>query len=102
MALDPNGVAFTNFGGSLLDAGRRINRSGIGLSSNSRQALENFYANSTSLFNQLYTNAESSANNNVKQILALRSKYSYLVKGGPFDTSGVSSSSTGTTVNETA
>jgi len=68
-----------NAGGSLLEAGRRINRSGIGMSANSRMLLEGFYNNATALFNQLYTRTENGELNNVKQILALRSKYAHLV-----------------------
>lgn len=92
-----------NAGGSLLDAGRRINRSGIGMSENSRRMLEGFYNNSSAIFNQLYTRAENAEVANIMQIQALRSKYSYLVKGGPFDetNTNVSPSTNGTNVNTT-
>lgn len=68
-----------DMGGSLLDAGRRINRSGIGLSANSRAVLESFFDGGISLFNQLYNKAENGEASNTATILALRSKYSYLV-----------------------
>lgn len=76
MAQDASGLAFTNAGGSILDAGRRINRSGIGLSSSSRQGLETFFSGATGLFNQLYSATVNQASNNATQILALRSQYS--------------------------
>ena len=79
------GSSILNMGGSLLDAGRRINRSGIGMSANSRALLEGFYNNASAIFNQLYTKAENGEVTNQMQILALRSKYSYLAVGGPFD-----------------
>lgn len=97
-----NGYSILSAGGSLLDAGRRINRSGIGMSQSSRQLLEGFYNNSSAIFNQLYTKAENGEVTNQMQILALRSKHSYLVKGGPFDevSNTVSASSTtGTNVD---
>lgn len=65
--------------GGLLESGRRINRSGIGMSAGSRQLLESFYNNATAMFNQLYTRAENSEAINVTTILALRSKYAHLV-----------------------
>lgn len=71
-------------GASLLEIGRSAFQSSsrygrIGLSASSRQQLESFYSNATTLFNTLYTNAEDQEVNNIKQILALRSKYKYLV-----------------------
>lgn len=69
--------------GGLLEVGRNAfqsNRYGrIGLSASSRQQLESFYNNASTLFNTLYTSAEDQEVNNVRTILALRSKYSYLV-----------------------
>lgn len=99
------GTSILNAGGSLLDAGRRINRSGIGMSASSRQLLEGFYNNASAIFNQLYTKAENGEATNQMQILALRSKYSYLAMGGPFDeerNTVTPSTTTGTNVNETA
>lgn len=96
-----SGMSILTAGGSLLDAGRRINRSGIGMSANSRQMLEGFYNNSSAIFNQLYTKTENAEVANQMNILALRSKHSYLVKGGPFDetNTNVSASSNGTNVD---
>lgn len=70
---------------SLLDSGRAafsfLARKGIkiGMSQSSRQQLEGFYNNGTALFNQLYNAAENKEVNNTTAILALRSKFSYLV-----------------------
>jgi hypothetical protein len=97
------GYSILNAGGSLLDAGRRINRSGIGMSANSRAALEGFFNNASAIFNQLYTKAENSEVTNQMQILALRSKYAYLAEGGVFDENrNVTPSSTGGTVDTSA
>lgn len=95
MAIDPNGLAFLS-GGSLLDAGRRINRSGIGMSASSRQALEGFFNGGVQLFNQLITSAESQEQFNVTVIKALRSKYDYLVS------ESVKSQTSGTNVDTSA
>lgn len=95
------GYSILSAGGSLLDAGRRINRSGIGMSASSRQLLEGFYNNSSAIFNQLYTRTENAEATNVMKIMALRSQYSYLVKGGPFDEANntVAPSENGTNVD---
>lgn len=92
--INPNGVAFANSGGSLLDAGRRINRSGIGMSANSRQALEQFYGNATLLFNQLYTAAEDQQLSNTKQILALRSLHKHSLSETVTETAASTTSGT--------
>lgn len=67
---------------SLLENGRAA-FSGIrgapGMSARSRAQLEGFYNGATALFNQLYAKTESSELQNVNTVLALRSKYSYLV-----------------------
>jgi len=65
--------------GGLLESGRRINRSGIGMSSNSRALLESFYNNASAMFNQLYTRAENAEVMNITTIKALRSKHAHLV-----------------------
>lgn len=88
-------------GGSLLDAGRRINRSGIGMSASSRALLEGFYNNASAIFNQLYTKAENGEASNVIQIKALRAKYSYLVKEGLVDNGSAATSSTNGTQVDT-
>jgi hypothetical protein len=79
-AKDPmNGLAFSA-GASLLDAGRRVNRSGIGMSQSSRQALNAFFDGAKGLFNQLYAKSENGELNNITQIMALRSKYYHLTR----------------------
>lgn len=89
-----SGSSILNMGGSLLDAGRRINRSGIGMSANSRALLEGFYNNASAIFNQLYTKAENGEASNITQIQALRSKYSYLVREDLLDDGGTAASTT--------
>jgi hypothetical protein len=77
---DPmNGLAFTG-GASLLDAGRRINRSGLGMSASSRQALDKFFQGAAGLLNQLYSKTENGELYNTTAILALRSKYYHLIR----------------------
>lgn len=100
-----SGSSILNMGGSLLDAGRRINRSGIGMSSGSRALLEGFFNNASAIFNQLYNKAENSEATNRMQILALRSKYAYLAVGGPFDETAntvTASDTTGTAIDTEA
>lgn len=98
-----SGYSILNAGGSLLDAGRRINRSGIGMSASSRQLLEGFYNNASAIFNQLYTKAENGEASNVTQIMALRSKYDYLVREDLLDNgSAAASTTTGTAVDTEA
>lgn len=96
-------------GGSLLDAGRRISRSGIGMSASSRALLEGFYSNGSALFNQLYAKAEGGEIQNVVTIKALRSKHALLIEqnGGLQDTGGdngkaAASNTTGTNVDTSA
>lgn len=87
---------------SLLSAGRAAFQNitagygRIGLSASSRQALDSFYNNAAALFNQLYTAAEDQEVNNTRTILALRSKFDYLVS----DT--VKSQTSGTNVDTEA
>ena len=94
------GGGIINAGGSLLDAGRRIDRSGIGMSASSRGLLEGFYSGGIALFNQLYTKTENAEVANATTILALRSKYSYLVSEEVKATAA--SNTTGTNVDTTA
>jgi hypothetical protein len=100
-------ASIIDMGGSLLDAGRRINRSGLGMSASSRGLLEGFYNNATALFNQLYNRTENSELSNQVTILALRSKFSYLVTdevkaGTAAATTVPSSDTTGTNVDTSA
>jgi len=90
----------------LLAAGRGnlmgINKGGprIGMSAGSRQLLEGFYNNASALFNQLYTRTENQELNNIRTVLALRSKYSHLVSES---ITGVAKSTTnGTRIDESA
>ncbi len=92
-------------GSSLLEIGRNAFQSSsrygrIGLSASSRGQLNDFYNNATTLFNQLYTNAEDQQLNNIKTILALRSKYKFLVSENVTGTAA--SSTTGTKVDTQA
>ena len=91
-------------GASLLETGRNAFQSSkygrIGLSPSSRQQLESIFNNATTLFNTLYTNAETQEANNIKQILALRSKYKYLVSENV--TATAASTTTGTKVDTAA
>jgi hypothetical protein len=90
----------------LLAAGRGnllgINKGGprIGMSQGSRQLLEGFYNNASALFNQLFTSAENQEVNNIKTIMALRSKYSHLVSESITGTAA--STTSGTQVDQEA
>ena len=98
-----SGASILNMSNSLLDNGRAIGarNGGTGLSSSSRQLLEGFFNNASAIFNQLYTKAENGEATNIVQIKALRSKYSYVVEGGPFDekNTNVTPSENGTNVD---
>ena len=68
----PNLLDGTGF--NLLEAGRRINRTGLGLSANARALNQQFLSQTSGLFNNLFS-AEAEANtveNMQKQILAKR------------------------------
>lgn len=95
-----NGLAFSG-GASLLDAGRRINRSGIGMSASSRQALDKFFQGAAGLFNQLYAKTENGELYNSTAILALRSKYYHLIRDDIKDRDTVPASSTSGTQVDT-
>jgi hypothetical protein len=95
-----NGLAFSA-GASLLDAGRRINRSGIGMSAASRQALDKFFSGAQGLFNTLYSKSENGELNNATQILALRSKYYHLTRDDIKERDTVPASSTSGTKVDT-
>lgn len=61
---------------SLLDAGRRINRSGVGLSNASRQRIDAFIESRSTTFNELFSFAggtSATVENAITQIAALRS-----------------------------
>jgi len=88
-------------GASLLTVGRQaFSGSKIGLSGNSRALLEGFFDGATALFNQLYTKTENGEAANVTAIMALRSKYSYLVSDEIKETAA--SKDKGTNVDKTA
>lgn len=103
-----SGYSLLSGGASLLDAGRRINRSGIGMSASSRAQLESFYNNGSALFNQLYARAESAEVQNVITIKALRAKHSLTIaaNGGlstdNADNGNAAASSNGTNVDTSA
>ncbi len=63
--------------GSLLDAGRRINRNGIGLSSSARQLTQKFLNDSGGLANTLLSaSADLNTTDNLKtRILAIRARF---------------------------
>lgn len=72
------GSLLSNFSSGLLDVGRRINRTGIGLSSNARSLNQNFLNSTSTGFNRLFSlnvSQSQTVENLQKQILALKSKF---------------------------